>query len=69
MSGLMTILAIHLPIPAPILSGVVGGMLIAGVLFWFVENVLHDDHHGIAALVCLGLGLIGGILIFRYVVG
>lgn len=63
------LLAIHLPVPAPIASGVVGGMLIAGILFWIVENVFHSDHHERAALICLALGLVGGFVLFRYTAG
>lgn len=63
------LLAIHLPVPAPIASGVVGGMLIAGILFLIVENVFHDQHHELAALVCLAVGLVGGVVLFRYIAG
>ncbi|MFN8663696.1 MAG: hypothetical protein U0075_17520 [Thermomicrobiales bacterium] len=63
------LLAIQLPVPAPIASGVIGGMLIAGVLFWIVENVFHDEHHELAAIVCLAIGLVGGIFLYRYISG
>jgi uncharacterized protein YneF (UPF0154 family) len=63
------VLAIQMPVPAPIVSGVVGGMLIAGVLFWIVENVFHDEHHELAALICLAVGLVGGVFLFRYSAG
>ncbi|MFT4041202.1 MAG: hypothetical protein QM692_23675 [Thermomicrobiales bacterium] len=63
------ILAIHLPVPAPVASGVVGGMLMAGILFWIVENVFHDEHHELAAVICLGIGLIAGVILFRYTAG
>ena len=62
-------LAIQLPVPAPVASGVIGGMLIAGVLFWIVENVFHDEHHELAALICLAIGLVGGVLIYKYISG
>ena len=44
-------------------------MLIAGILFWIVENVFHDQHHELAALVCLAVGLVGGVVLFRYIAG
>lgn len=63
------ILAIHLPVPGPIASGVIGGMLISGVLFWIVENVFHDEHHELAALICLAIGIVGGIFVYKYISG
>ncbi|MDQ2654874.1 MAG: hypothetical protein M3Z20_17720 [Chloroflexota bacterium] len=63
------LVAIHLPVPARVSSGVVGGMLISGALFWIVENVFHDEHHELAALICLAIGLVGGVFLFRYIAG
>lgn len=62
-------LAIQLPVPAPVASGVIGGMLIAGVLFWIVENVFHDEHHELAAVICLAIGLVAGVLLYKNVSG